>query len=291
VPSVVSTFSAFSTFRVQYRVHYFQLLCIVFFCFSLGETLEFIPVKEGDGGTYFCLAKNDVGSSDELSVTFDVLYPPRNVQTTPQRLIDLDVGRNNVEFKCDADANPIAKYEWLQKLPENPSDSGSGSESGAGHRGQIYSRGFGKSLRMKNVTYEHEGKWACVATNTIKGLLKKASSSRIEFLSNRVPLEASSSQSEFLSRRVPLEASSSGSEFLWKGVPLEASSSGSEFLWKRVPLEASSSGSVFLWHGSEFLWHGSEFLWYGSEFLWHGSEFIWKRVHLEASSSGSEFLW
>ena len=59
----------------------------------LGETLDFIPVREGNGGSYFCWAKNDIGTSDELSVTFDVLYAPRKVLTRPEKSIDLDAGK------------------------------------------------------------------------------------------------------------------------------------------------------------------------------------------------------
>lgn len=128
--------------------------------FRLGDALDFRPVREADGGTYFCWAKNDVGTSDELSMTFDVLYPPRAVLTEPQKVADLDVGKST-QFKCDAQSNPPAKFEWLQKFPDL--DNG---------KGQVFSRGFGKSLLIQNVTYEHEGTWACVATTTIKGQLE-----------------------------------------------------------------------------------------------------------------------
>ena len=87
-----------------------------------------------------------MGTSDELSVTFDVLYSPREVLTSPQKDTNLDVGRS-AQFKCDAESNPPAKFEWLQKLPEI------GKE-----RAQVYSRGFGNNLLLKNVSYEHEGK-------------------------------------------------------------------------------------------------------------------------------------
>ena len=78
----------------------------------------------------------------------------------PQRLIDLDVGKS-FEFKCDAQSNPPSKFEWMQKLPilELEKDP----------RRPVYSRGFGKSLILKNVSYEHEGMWACTATTVIKG--------------------------------------------------------------------------------------------------------------------------
>ena len=132
----------------------------------LGQTLDFLPVREGDGGSYFCWAKNEIGTSDELSVTFDVLYAPRKVLTLPKKRIDLDAGQP-AKFQCEAEANPQPKLEWLQKFPE---DQG----------GQVFSRGQGKTLLLSNVTYEMEGKWACVATTTIKGRVRKMTSEPID---------------------------------------------------------------------------------------------------------------
>lgn len=137
--------------------------------FRIGEYLLFEPVREDDGGTYFCLAKNDIGSSDELSVTFEVLYPPRNVLTKPKRFVDLEVGTRD-EFECEADANPPAHLEWLQKLPDD-------HQSGEG--GTVYARGQGKTIKFRNITYEHEGKWACSAKNIIKGKERKVQSEPI----------------------------------------------------------------------------------------------------------------
>ena len=37
-----------------------------------------------DGGTYFCRASNDVGTSDELAITFTVRYEPRNIRCAGQ---------------------------------------------------------------------------------------------------------------------------------------------------------------------------------------------------------------
>ena len=73
---------------------------------------------------------------------------------------DLDVGQST-EFNCDSDANPPAQFEWLQKISDRNDKS---------KRGQVYSRGQGKTLILKNVTYENEGKWVCVATNSIRGM-------------------------------------------------------------------------------------------------------------------------
>ena len=57
--------------------------------FRLGEYLVFNPIKIGDGGTYYCSARNEIGASDELSVTFDVFHPPKGVKTVPERKADL----------------------------------------------------------------------------------------------------------------------------------------------------------------------------------------------------------
>lgn len=128
-----------------------------------GEDLIFDPVRQGDGGTYFCRARNRVGSSDELSITFDVLYEPRNLITSPERLVDLEVG-NRAKFECSADGNPQPEFEWLQKV-EGEKEAGKGGVSEA----KVYSRGVGKRFQLKNVTYENEGMWVCTARNVIKG--------------------------------------------------------------------------------------------------------------------------
>ena len=59
------------------------------FNLRIGENLIFDPIRVGDGGTYFCSARNEVGSSDEISVTFDVFHPPKAVKTVPERRTEL----------------------------------------------------------------------------------------------------------------------------------------------------------------------------------------------------------
>ena len=39
-------------------------------------------ITQVDGGTYFCRASNDVGTSDELAITFTVRYEPRNIRNS-----------------------------------------------------------------------------------------------------------------------------------------------------------------------------------------------------------------
>ena len=81
------------------------------FLLSLGEDLIFEPVRRGDGGTYYCLAKNRIGSSDELSTTFEVLSPPSNIRTQPRGHLttNLIIG-NRTHFECFADGYPKPKF-------------------------------------------------------------------------------------------------------------------------------------------------------------------------------------
>ena len=70
----------------SYNKH-FQIQFIA--TFRLGEYLIFDPIKIGDGGTYYCSARNEIGASDELSATFDVFHPPKGVKTIPERKAQL----------------------------------------------------------------------------------------------------------------------------------------------------------------------------------------------------------
>ncbi|TRY76871.1 hypothetical protein TCAL_03833 [Tigriopus californicus] len=134
--------------------------------FRVGADLVFDPIRQGDGGTYFCLAQNDLGSSDELSITFDVLFEPRNLRTVPQRIVDLEVD-SSTKFECMADGNPKPQFEWLQKVSSN------GNE-------QVYARAKSAIIDFRNVSYEQQGEWACAATNLIKDKERRVQSNSIQ---------------------------------------------------------------------------------------------------------------
>jgi len=82
------------------------------------EELVFDPVRQSDGGTYSCAARNDEGSSTgEVSVTFDVLYEPRNVRTEPAKALRAEVGER-ASVECFAHANPQPRFQWVKRVRE-----------------------------------------------------------------------------------------------------------------------------------------------------------------------------
>ena len=139
--------------------------------FSLGEDLTFDPVRRGDGGTYYCLAKNKIGSSDELSTTFEVLSAPTNIRTRPQRIANLTIG-DRKHFECFAEGYPKPSFEWLQTVIETY-DNGK-MIRGNRRKETVYARGKARIIGLAGISYENEGLWTCVAKNVIKGnLLQK----------------------------------------------------------------------------------------------------------------------
>ena len=124
-------------------------------------------MRRGDGGTYYCLAKNKIGSSDELSTTFEVLSPPSNIRTQPGRIANLTIG-DRKHFECFADGHPKPTYEWLQTVTEI--DYPRGSIRGR-RRNTVYARGKARIIGLSGISYENEGVWTCIAKNVIKGIL------------------------------------------------------------------------------------------------------------------------
>lgn len=65
----------------------------------------------------------------------------------------------SAEFTCAADGNPPPTYQWLQKVT---------SVNGDDHN-TIIVRSSEPKLRFNNVTYDWQGEYICVVTNTIAG--------------------------------------------------------------------------------------------------------------------------
>ena len=132
--------------------------------FRIEQHLRFDPVRRSDSGTYICIARNELGASDEISATVDVRFPPKDVRTEPTDFVDLEVGERHV-FTCSAEGYPPPDYEWLQRYNERD-----GGETNA------FKFGSGNKIILENVTYDHEGLWRCSAFNIIKGETRKAHS-------------------------------------------------------------------------------------------------------------------
>ena len=108
-------------------------------------------------------------------------------------------------LQCEGYANPPPKFEWLQKLTKVVSTTTSTTsmttttdefdefdddidDNDVDNRERrkrddemIFLRGTEKMLEFRNISYEQEGQWVCVATNTIKGKLF------VDSLWNQVP--------------------------------------------------------------------------------------------------------
>eukprot|EP00095_Tigriopus_kingsejongensis_P010153 maker-scaffold575_size133042-snap-gene-0.26 protein:Tk10153 transcript:maker-scaffold575_size133042-snap-gene-0.26-mRNA-1 annotation:"hypothetical protein DAPPUDRAFT_54063" len=204
--------------------------------FRVGSELVFDPVRQGDEGTYLCSARNELGSSDDLSITFDVLFEPRNLRTSPQQSLDLEVGAQS-KFQCLADGNPKPKFEWLQKVT-------------IGGEERVYSRAKSATIGFANITYEQGGQWACTAANRIKDEDRKLQSNSFEVLISGPPqvlLLVSASEQTFrenVNARIEVAFCSDPKPrnlyWAWAGLTLAAGESQGRFA--AVPIKPSSSG-------------------------------------------------
>ena len=95
-------------------------------------------------------------------------------------------------LQCEASANPPPKFEWLQKLTkvvpktmdhdvtfnekftDKYTDKLTDKADDMNDVSDVFDekvllRGTEKFIEFRNISYEQEGQWVCVATNTIKG--------------------------------------------------------------------------------------------------------------------------
>ena len=133
--------------------------------FRIEESLRFEPVRATDSGTYICLARNELGASDEITADVEVRFPPRQVRLEPSDFVDLEVGERRV-LTCSAQANPEPQFQWMQRYDENVDND----------EMLAFNLGTGPQIVIENATYEHEGLWRCVAWNTIKGEMRRVNS-------------------------------------------------------------------------------------------------------------------
>lgn len=74
-------------------------------------------------------------------------------------------------FECNADGNPPPKYQWIQK--------GVNSNEISANNGIV--RSTEPKLHYHNITYDYQGEYVCVVSNTIGGKERTAESQTITF--------------------------------------------------------------------------------------------------------------
>ena len=77
-------------------------------------------------------------------------------------------------LQCEASANPPPRYEWQQKILTAVTRTNDGNDADVDVDDKnvdekVFLRGSEKTLEFRNVSYDLEGQWVCVASNVIKG--------------------------------------------------------------------------------------------------------------------------
>ncbi|CAL4122568.1 unnamed protein product, partial [Meganyctiphanes norvegica] len=131
--------------------------------FSFQEMVEFNPVSRKHSATYTCEARNLVGASDPISAKIDVKYAPLILQVGPAPTLTAGL-YNHTLMDCQAEGNPPPSYTWIQTVSDT---------------GEQINRGHNATLLLESVSYEHQGQYACVASNIIKGEEKQVVSDAV----------------------------------------------------------------------------------------------------------------
>ncbi|XP_053531932.1 B-cell receptor CD22 [Ictalurus punctatus] len=101
-----------------------------------GNTYNISKISSEDSGQYKCNCSNEVGHQDSISVTLNVLYPPKNVSVFLNSSGEIVEG-SSVTLTCSSDANPpVENYTWFKENESSP--VGSGQSYGALQSGQYY---------------------------------------------------------------------------------------------------------------------------------------------------------
>uniref|UniRef100_A0A8C4TA19 Ig-like domain-containing protein n=1 Tax=Erpetoichthys calabaricus TaxID=27687 RepID=A0A8C4TA19_ERPCA len=112
-----------------------------------GQELTITKVTLGDGGLYYCEAKNQHGGENSTAVTVNVQYPPTHVTITGHTVDNIPEG-GAVTLSCSSDANPPGSYSWYQVSQSS-----------------VTRRGSGQSLTIANVTPSDGVFYYCEAKN------------------------------------------------------------------------------------------------------------------------------
>ncbi|XP_053531927.1 B-cell receptor CD22 [Ictalurus punctatus] len=111
-----------------------------------GNTYTISKIRSEDSGEYKCKCSNEVGHQDSISVTLNVLYPPKNVSVSISSSGEIVEG-SSVTLTCGSDANPpVENYTWFK---------GTTSVS------------KGKTYTISKIRSEDSGEYKCKCSNEV----------------------------------------------------------------------------------------------------------------------------
>ncbi|XP_060755247.1 B-cell receptor CD22-like [Neoarius graeffei] len=111
-----------------------------------GKTYTISTISSEDSGEYKCKCRNEVGDQDSISVTLNVLYPPKNVSVSISPSGEIVEG-SSVTLTCSSDANPpVENYTWFKGTT---------------------SVGKGKTYTISNISSEDSGEYKCKCRNEL----------------------------------------------------------------------------------------------------------------------------
>ncbi|XP_046693937.1 B-cell receptor CD22-like isoform X3 [Silurus meridionalis] len=86
------------------------------------KTFTISKISSEDSGEYKCMCSNEVGHQNSISVTLNVLYPPKNVSISSS---GEKVEGSSVTLTCSSDSNPpVETYTWFKENKTSPVGSG-----------------------------------------------------------------------------------------------------------------------------------------------------------------------
>ncbi|XP_060754304.1 B-cell receptor CD22-like, partial [Neoarius graeffei] len=111
-----------------------------------GKTYTISNISSEDSGEYKCKYSNELGHQDSISVTLNVLYPPKNVSVSIRPSGEIVEG-SSVTLTCSSDANPpVENYTWFKGMT---------------------SVGKGKTYTISNISSEDSGEYKCKCSNEL----------------------------------------------------------------------------------------------------------------------------